>query len=54
MRVTVRSLSQILANTLDKYGVSITQAASGTISQKPNIPGLTAPHAAGSAEAADG
>jgi outer membrane protein TolC len=37
------SLSQILASTLDKYGISITQAASGTISQKPNIPGLTAP-----------
>jgi len=37
------SLSQILAITLDKYGISITQAANGTISQKPNIPGLTAP-----------
>lgn len=37
------SLGQILANTLDKYGISITQAASGTISQRPNIPGLTAP-----------
>lgn len=37
------SLSQILAETLDKYGISITQAASGTISQRPNIPGLTAP-----------
>ena len=37
------SLSQILAETLDKYGISITQAAAGTISQKPNIPGLTAP-----------
>ncbi|HEX5284088.1 MAG TPA: TolC family protein [Bryocella sp.] len=37
------NLGQILASTLDKYGISITQAASGTISQKPNIPGLTAP-----------
>ena len=37
------SLSQILANILDKYGVSITDAASGTISQRPHIPGLTAP-----------
>ena len=37
------SLSQILASTLDRYGVSITDAASGTISQKPHIPGLTAP-----------
>jgi hypothetical protein len=37
------SLSQILASTLDKYGVNITDAANGTISQKPHIPGLTAP-----------
>lgn len=37
------SLSQILSNILDKYGVNITDAASGTISQKPHIPGLTAP-----------
>jgi outer membrane protein TolC len=37
------SLGQILANTLDKYGVNITEAAGGTISQKPHIPGLTAP-----------
>jgi outer membrane protein len=37
------SLSQILANILDKYGVSISDAASGSISQKPHIPGLTAP-----------
>ena len=34
--------------------MSIKEAASGTISQKPHIPGLTAPTAAGSAEAADG
>src|SRR5215469_10106687 len=37
------SLSQILSNILDKYGVSITDAASGSISQKPHVPGLTAP-----------
>jgi outer membrane protein TolC len=37
------SLSQILANILDKYGVSISDASSGSISQKPHIPGLTAP-----------
>ncbi len=37
------TLGQILANTLDKYGVSVTEAASGTVSQKPHIPGLTAP-----------
>jgi len=37
------SLSQIMSNILDKYGVSISDAASGSISQKPHIPGLTAP-----------
>jgi outer membrane protein len=37
------SLGQILANTLDKYGISITEAATGTITQKPSIPGLTPP-----------
>jgi outer membrane protein TolC len=37
------SLGQILASTLDKYGVSIQQAATGDIEQKPNIPGLTPP-----------
>ncbi len=39
------SLNQILSNTLDKYGVSLTDAASGTVTQQPNIPGLTAPKA---------
>jgi outer membrane protein TolC len=37
------NLGQILANTLDKYGISIAQAATGAITQKPAIPGLTAP-----------
>jgi outer membrane protein len=37
------SLGQILATTLDKYGVSLTESASGTINQKPHVPGLTAP-----------
>jgi outer membrane protein TolC len=41
------SLGQILANTLDKYGVNITEAAGGAISQKPHIPGLTPPQAPG-------
>jgi outer membrane protein TolC len=36
-------MGQILANTLDKYGVSVDDAAKGTINQRPNIPGLTAP-----------
>jgi outer membrane protein len=37
------SLSQILSNTLDRYGISLQDAANGTVSQAPNIPGLTAP-----------
>ncbi len=37
------SMQQIVANTLDKYGISITEAANGNISQRPNIPGLTPP-----------
>jgi outer membrane protein TolC len=37
------TLGQILANTLDRYGVNITEAAGGAISQKPHIPGLTPP-----------
>jgi outer membrane protein TolC len=37
------TLLQILANTLDLYGVNITQAASGVITTPPSIPGLTAP-----------
>jgi outer membrane protein len=34
------SLSQILANTLDKYGISLGDAARGTVAQAPMIPGL--------------
>jgi hypothetical protein len=34
------SLSQILASTLDRYGISITDAVTGNISQQPVIPGL--------------
>ena len=39
------ALQQILSNTLDRYGISLVEAASGTINQKPVIPGLTAPRA---------
>ena len=39
------TLLQLLSNTLDRYGVSIEQAAAGTITTQPNIPGLTAPQA---------
>jgi len=38
-------LRQLLANTLDVYGISIESAAVGTIGQSPVIPGLTAPKA---------
>ncbi len=39
------SLGQILSNTLDLYGISLSDAAAGVVSQAPNIPGLTAPKA---------
>lgn len=37
------SLQQILSNTLDRYGISIVDAAMGTVTTPPAIPGLTAP-----------
>ncbi len=37
------SLEQILSNTLDRYGISLVDAATGTVTKQPNIPGLTAP-----------
>jgi len=37
------ALAQLLANTLDKYGISIVDAAAGNVNQAPVIPGLTAP-----------
>jgi outer membrane protein TolC len=39
------ALLQLLASTLDRYGISITDAAAGTMTQKPLIPGLTTPKA---------
>ncbi len=39
------ALQQLLANTLDRYGISLVDAASGVVSQQPMIPGLTAPKA---------
>jgi outer membrane protein TolC len=39
------SLSVLLSNTLDKYGINIEQAANGVIQSPPVIPGLTAPKA---------
>ena len=37
------SLNQILSNTLDRYGISVTEAAAGTVTTQPHIPGLTPP-----------
>jgi outer membrane protein len=37
------ALLQLLSNTLDRYDISITDAAGGTVSKAPAIPGLTAP-----------
>jgi outer membrane protein len=38
-------LRQLLANTLEQYGISIQSAATGATAQAPVIPGLTAPKA---------
>ena len=37
------ALLQLLSNTLDRYGISIQDAATGTLATAPVIPGLTAP-----------
>ena len=37
------ALLQILSNTMDRYGISLVDAASGTVTKAPLIPGLTAP-----------
>jgi len=37
------SLQQILSSTLDRYNISLTDAATGNITQQPVVPGLTAP-----------
>jgi outer membrane protein len=39
------ALLQLLSNTLDRYGINITDAAAGTVGAAPMIPGLTAPKA---------
>jgi outer membrane protein TolC len=39
------ALLQLLSNTLERYGINITDAASGNIGTAPVIPGLTAPTA---------
>ena len=37
------ALSELVADTLQKYGINITDAATGNVSQEPNVPGLEAP-----------
>jgi outer membrane protein TolC len=37
------ALEQLVSSTLDRYGISLADATSGTVTQKPLIPGLTAP-----------
>jgi outer membrane protein len=37
------ALRQILSTTLDQYGISLVDAAAGTMTSAPSIPGLTAP-----------
>jgi outer membrane protein TolC len=37
------ALGQLLSNLLDKYGISIQDAATGNITQQPVVPGLTLP-----------
>jgi outer membrane protein len=44
------ALSQLLSNTLERYGISITDAATGDLSKTPVIPGLTAPTAPATAK----
>jgi hypothetical protein len=39
------ALGQLLSNLLDKYGISIQDAATGDVNTPPVIPGLTAPKA---------
>jgi outer membrane protein TolC len=39
------ALQQILSNTLDRYGISLVDAATGKVTQPPSIPGLTTPKA---------
>lgn len=39
------TLSQILSDTLDRYGVSLGDAVTGTVTQPPHVPGLVPPQA---------
>ncbi len=37
------ALSELVADTLQKYGINITDAATGNVTQEPTVPGLQAP-----------
>ena len=39
------ALLQLLSKTLDRYGISLAEAATGNIGTPPVVPGLTAPTA---------
>jgi outer membrane protein len=39
------ALSQLVADTLDKYGINVVEAASGKMEHAPQVPGLEAPEA---------
>ena len=45
------ALLQLLSNTLDRYGINIQDAATGSVTTAPVIPGLTAPTAPARGEA---
>ena len=46
------ALSQLVADTLQKYGINITEAATGNVTQEPNVPGLRGAQAGSQARAA--
>ncbi len=37
------ALNQILSNTLDRYGITLNEAVTGTVGTPPHVPGLTTP-----------
>ena len=48
------TLSQILSNTLDRYGISLGDAVSGTVTKPPQVPGLVPPGTPAAASAGPG
>jgi outer membrane protein len=47
------TMSQILSNTLDRYGISLGDAVSGTMTKQPQVPGLVPPGQNGSGQPID-